>query len=47
MTKTLPLIGKAFGQGVKEARNEIEQIKTDASSKDEAADGTKDETKTS
>lgn len=41
--KTLPLIGKAFGQGVKEARKEIDEIRTDASSKDE----TKDETKTS
>jgi Sec-independent protein translocase protein TatA len=33
--KTLPLLGKAFGQGVKEARKEIEDIKSDASSKDE------------
>jgi Sec-independent protein translocase protein TatA len=41
--KTLPLIGKAFGQGVKEARKEIDEIRTDASSKDD----TKDETKTS
>ena len=27
--KTLPLLGKAFGQGVKEARREIDEIKTD------------------
>ena len=33
--KTLPLLGKAFGQGVKEARKEIDEIKTDVSSKDE------------
>jgi Sec-independent protein translocase protein TatA len=35
--KTLPLLGKAFGQGVKEARKEIEDIKSDsdADSKDE------------
>jgi Sec-independent protein translocase protein TatA len=26
--KTLPLIGKAFGQGVREARREIDEIKT-------------------
>jgi TatA/E family protein of Tat protein translocase len=25
--KTLPLLGKAFGQGVREARKEIEDIK--------------------
>jgi Sec-independent protein translocase protein TatA len=33
--KTLPLLGKAFGQGVKEARKEIEDIKSDSDSKDE------------
>lgn len=33
--KTLPLIGKAFGQGVKEARKEINEIKTDVAGKDE------------
>ncbi|MEI7742236.1 MAG: twin-arginine translocase TatA/TatE family subunit [Chloroflexota bacterium] len=33
--KTLPLLGKAFGQGVKEARKEIGEIKTDVSGKDE------------
>jgi Sec-independent protein translocase protein TatA len=27
--KTLPLIGRAFGQGVREARREIEEIKQD------------------
>jgi len=27
--KTLPLIGRAFGQGVKEARKEIGDIKSD------------------
>lgn len=36
--KTLPLIGKAFGQGVKEAKREISDIRTDAS-------GNKDEKK--
>jgi Sec-independent protein translocase protein TatA len=30
--KTLPLLGRAFGQGVKEARKEMESIKDDASS---------------
>ena len=29
--KTLPLLGKAFGQGVKEARKEMDEIKTDVS----------------
>jgi Sec-independent protein translocase protein TatA len=33
--KTLPLLGKAFGQGVKEARKEIDEIKSDSTSKDE------------
>ena len=28
--KTLPLLGRAFGQGVKEARKEIEGVKDDA-----------------
>ena len=27
--KTLPALGKAFGQGVREARTEMEEIKTD------------------
>lgn len=27
--KTLPLLGRAFGQGVKEARKEIDEIKSD------------------
>ncbi len=29
--KTLPSLGKAFGQGVKEARKEMDEIKTDVS----------------
>jgi TatA/E family protein of Tat protein translocase len=33
--KTLPQLGKAFGQGVKEARKEIETVNSDAESKDE------------
>jgi Sec-independent protein translocase protein TatA len=28
--KTLPLLGRAFGQGVKEARKEIEGVKADS-----------------
>jgi Sec-independent protein translocase protein TatA len=35
--KTLPKLGKAFGQGVKEARQEIDGIKSDMSPKDDAA----------
>ncbi len=31
---TLPLIGRAFGQGVKEARKELNEIKADVASKD-------------
>jgi len=31
--KTLPLIGRAFGQGVKEARKEINEIKSDIDKK--------------
>jgi Sec-independent protein translocase protein TatA len=31
--KTLPLIGRAFGQGVREARKEIEEIKSDVTDK--------------
>jgi TatA/E family protein of Tat protein translocase len=27
--KTLPLIGRAFGQGVKEARKEVNEMKSD------------------
>ena len=37
--KTLPLLGRAFGQGVKEARKEIEGVKDDS-----AATATTDET---
>jgi hypothetical protein len=33
--KTLPLLGKAFGQGVKEARKEIDGMKSDTEAKDE------------
>ena len=36
--KTLPLLGRAFGQGVKEARKEIGDIKADA-----AAPGAEDD----
>jgi TatA/E family protein of Tat protein translocase len=39
--KTLPQLGKAFGQGVKEARKEIDGIKSDSTT-----DGT-DEPKSS
>jgi TatA/E family protein of Tat protein translocase len=40
--KTLPLLGRAFGQGVKEARKEIEEVKGDSA----AAAASTDETKT-
>ena len=33
--KTLPLIGRAFGQGVREARKEIDGMKADSAAKDE------------
>jgi Sec-independent protein translocase protein TatA len=36
--KTLPLLGRAFGQGVKEARKEIGEAKSDAAGKHDAAD---------
>ncbi len=36
--KTLPLLGKAFGQGVREARKEIEDIKDATSDQDKDAD---------
>jgi Sec-independent protein translocase protein TatA len=40
--RTLPLLGRAFGQGVKEARKEIDQIKSDSASADGAStDGDK------
>lgn len=35
--KTLPMLGKAFGQGVKEARKEIDGYKSDAEKKDDTA----------
>ena len=38
--KTLPILGKAFGQGVKEARKEIDGMKQDAAERK----GDKDET---
>ena len=34
--KTLPSLGRAFGQGVKEARKEIDGIKDDVESKDDS-----------
>jgi TatA/E family protein of Tat protein translocase len=34
--KTLPSLGRAFGQGVKEARKEIEGTKDDTADKDDA-----------
>ena len=37
--KTLPLLGRAFGQGVKEARKEIGEIKSDIAGKDDDAPG--------
>lgn len=33
--KTLPLLGRAFGQGVKEARRELEELKSDDADEDE------------
>lgn len=39
--KTLPLLGRAFGQGVREARKEIDGMKSDAADKDEDEDGDK------
>lgn len=36
--KTLPLLGRAFGQGVREARKEIDGMKSDAADKDEDKD---------
>jgi len=39
--KTLPLIGRAFGQGVREARKEINEMKGDADKKpDDGTGGT-------
>ena len=35
--KTLPQLGKAFGQGVKEARKEIDTTKSDATTSDAAS----------
>jgi Sec-independent protein translocase protein TatA len=36
--KTLPLLGKAFGQGVKEARKEIDGMKSDIAAEQAAKD---------
>lgn len=33
--KTLPLLGRAFGQGVKEARKEMSELKSDADDSDD------------
>jgi Sec-independent protein translocase protein TatA len=35
--KTLPLLGKAFGQGVREARKEMDEMKSDLPGKDDEA----------
>ena len=44
--KTLPLLGRAFGQGVKEARKEIEGAKDDATATEtETGTAATDETK--
>jgi Sec-independent protein translocase protein TatA len=37
--QTLPLIGRAFGQGVKEARREINEIKSDVAKKPDDDNG--------
>ena len=44
--KTLPLIGRAFGQGVKEARREISEIKSDMDKKSGGGTGGTDGTPT-
>ena len=41
---TLPLLGKAFGQGVKEARKEMDEIKTDIGGKPDAGATAPDDT---
>ncbi len=33
--KTLPLLGRAFGQGVREARKEIEEMKSESADKND------------
>ncbi len=38
--KTLPLLGKAFGQGVKEAKKEIDGIKDDTAAGDDETTST-------
>ena len=44
--KTLPSLGKAFGQGIREARKEMDEIKTDVSG-DQADATATDDTKPS
>ena len=44
--KTLPLIGRSFGQGVKEARREISEIKSDMDKKSDDGTGGTDGTPT-
>jgi Sec-independent protein translocase protein TatA len=39
--KTLPLLGRAFGQGVKEARKEIEGVKGDGAATTDDTDETR------
>ena len=43
--KTLPILGRAFGQGVKEARKEIDGMKADSAARTDGAG--KDDTKPS
>jgi Sec-independent protein translocase protein TatA len=45
--KTLPILGRAFGQGVKEARKELDGIKTDAAAAKANAAAPEDDTKAS
>ena len=37
--KTLPLLGRAFGQGVREARKEIDEMKGESAHKDDGQPG--------
>lgn len=37
--KTLPLLGRAFGQGIKEARKEMDELKSEAAGKDDKTRG--------
>lgn len=36
--KTLPLLGRAFGQGVKEARKEMSELRSDTNDSDDKGD---------